>query len=257
MDTPEGFTRAAEERFRAHAPELALQAVSVLTLRTAPSSGRNVQVNLDRIWGICETDRSACEATLDDFVSSVSETLRGSEQDERASLEQLLPVLRPSDYAMDQALAGTPFAGDLASFVVVDFPTSVRFLVENDLTALAVTYEAARARALQNLAARFESFDEHLAIAGAQQIGQVAIEDFYVSSLPLLHAQWGRFATRCGGALHIAVPDGSAVLYVCSSDFDAITALRVATAGVYERAQRPISAVIFRWTAEAWVPVPP
>ncbi len=245
-NSPSDLTDFAQALFAQLSPELEVQQTEPLSL-VVPEAG--AVISLDRIHDNCRSVPSECEAELRSFVASVLQALeRAANETDEASLDRIMPVLRPEGYAAQVEATGgvpsLPFLNGLNTMLVVDFPTSTRALTTNDLESLGLTAEQAYARALQNLAAAFAQ--SGATIERRDNITQLP-PNYYNSSLLLLDQLW---AAPSVGDVYVAIPHSDKLLFTTSRL--QVPALFVITEALLQRSQRPSTSTVFHWTDEGW-----
>jgi uncharacterized protein YtpQ (UPF0354 family) len=76
--------------------------------------------------------------------------------------------------------------------------------------------------------------------------------DAYDSSWLLFPERWTTIAEKLDGDLLVAAPGNNVVIYGSGRANDSVAALARAAAFVAERAQKPLSTAVFRWTPTGW-----
>ncbi len=241
-----------------NAPDLQLGSSEQLVLSSGAPELEGIEVNLHRIWSHCERVPSECEASLQDYMNQVVATLRAhaQQQSQPLSPQQLLVVMRPQAYidsvAQQAEVDAERFPGELASMVVLDFPTSARPLDPASRESMSLSEQESRAQALANLQARFNGFAELVQPPPSGQLGRVPTDDFYTSSLLLLTDRWRDTIAPRFQRLLVAVPDPMTLLFLDGADPVAAVAITQIAQAAYQNAERPLSPLVFEWTAEGW-----
>jgi hypothetical protein len=116
-----------------------VQTIDERTFHTKAVDGTDLTVSIDNAYAAYIADPPRLDAILARFV----EGLRESGARGREPVEQLVVIVRPSDYlarslppgaSTDAFLAPRPMAGDLSYFLAVDSPNSTRLAMKSDLT---------------------------------------------------------------------------------------------------------------------------
>jgi uncharacterized protein YtpQ (UPF0354 family) len=76
--------------------------------------------------------------------------------------------------------------------------------------------------------------------------------DAYDSSWLLFPERWTTIAEKLDGDLLVAAPGNNVIIYGSGRANDSVAALARAAAFVAERAQKPLSTAVFRWTPTGW-----
>jgi uncharacterized protein YtpQ (UPF0354 family) len=111
------------------------------------------------------------------------------------------------------------------------------------------------ALAKRNLVAALRPFDTVVHGFPDEAFGYIR-GDYYEASRLTLHDEWAPLAKKAKGSLIVAVPAIDVVLYADSGREQAMRAMTAVALDVVSKAQRPISAMLFKWTPEGWEPVP-
>lgn len=253
------LTERAVRLYAEQAPELGAEIAGELTLRFTAPEREGQAVNLDRVWDVCRRVPSDCDDALADFVAQSIALLRERAPDAAPSAERLLPVLRPGDYAhmIRERIGqqGERFGPGLVALVVLDSPSAAQPVGTEQLRELAMSEAEAHARARDNLAARFAGFAETITPPPPGRLGRFPSDDFYATSVVLLHDAWAPAAERFERLL-VAMPDPSLLVFVDGASEEAREGIRQAAAGLLQESRRPLSADVYEWTPEGWQMLP-
>lgn len=260
-----GFTAHVAKLLRAAMPDASVSVKSPLIVVTASASEPDgSQVNLDRVWAYCVSERASCAPTVTRFVTNVAASLRDKNQPIERSMIRL--VVRSASYLEEirQATAATPeaalvatrFAGDLWLACVADLPRSTKFLSAGDLSKLGLSEDAAIALGKQNLASLLRPMAEIIRDAPAKAFGYLEGGE-YESSRVLLHDDWAPLAQALNGQLVVTVPESRLVLYGDAARPNALEAMTVLARRIMIQAERPISPTLLKWTPTGWTTVTP
>lgn len=246
-----GFTEFVAAQMRRQ--PLADQAVTVKGPLTLAVGG--LQANLDRVFGFCRQNASACQAEIDRYTGAVAQVIK----DMNAPMEKdaVRLAVRPVAYVRQyEAAAGTrmqtwPLAGDLVIVPVYDSPRTIRTLTDSDFKKLALSGDQVYQLGQANLTATLKPLMSQARVAKGGQIGQLA-GDPYESSRLAMHDSWAPLAEAQGGVLIVAAPAKDAVFYVGEDTPQAIDALRAFANNVMGKVPNPLSPTLLRWTKAGW-----
>lgn len=219
------------------------------------SGGKTVfQLNLDRIAQFCTQQPDRCDEALADYAAKASRMV--ADQNAPLAPESLRAVVRPAAYvdALKQQLGGgvefvaAPLAGDLEVLCYADLPTAMRPVFAADIARLKLDAAAALALCRKNVAAVLPPLKVALE---PDAIGTLR-GDAYESSYLALHDAWAPLAHSLSHPLLVAAPDADAVFFTEEKDAVALGVLRTLAGRAHATAQRPISALVFRWTETGW-----
>ncbi|QUD87424.1 hypothetical protein [Phenylobacterium montanum] len=257
--SPDAFTAALAERFRAALPRGKVEIAGALTLKVDAAAGPGTAY-LDRIYQACQQDQGACDGLVDDFVAKMA--AYQNTPPAPLSRSQLRVVVRPSDYveAYRQAMAGkfelvaAPLVGDLWLVGAADEPTTIDMLNSKMATLLKLSPDEAIALGEKNMR---DSVRRQVEGVTRQPVGGFAVlsGDAYASSALAFPDLFAPLAARASGDLLVAAPAADTlVLLAGGGDSGPKDLAKVAKAGVAS-AERPISAAVFRWSDKGWVEV--
>jgi hypothetical protein len=152
----EGFRDEFIRKLKREAPDLRVKVVSASIVALADPSGEVDHVDVENAYRMMLADPTRRAELLGKLVAMVRE---GSSGDLAARPERLAIIVRPVDVRVDSGAAGEligkisqPLAGDLIFILVVNGPTSLRYLQPRDLEVLKMTEAEAWRRAGENLA---------------------------------------------------------------------------------------------------------
>lgn len=253
------FTKQMAERLSRELPGLRIEMVDALTLKIRQADGTDLlQANLDRLSSFCARSAENCEAATAQYVGAVAETIQDRVRPIDASQIRLNVRPRKGLEAAQKALPPEapgillrPFAGDLSLTAVLDFPTTMRMFTSEDARTLGITEEQAIEIGRRNLRAVLKPLPDIPAPTGKSSLRYLD-ESPYESSRMLLHAEWGPVARAFGGSLVVGVPSADLLIYGRGDSAQALDALRTVVSEAVRRAERPLSASLFRWTANGW-----
>lgn len=253
------FTKQMAERLSRELPGLRIEIVDSLTLKILQADGTDLlQANLDRLSAFCAKSAENCEAATAQYVGAVAETIQDRVRTIDASQIRLNVRARKGLEEAQRALPAEapgllmrPFAGDLALVVALDFPTTMRMFTTEDARKLGITEEQAIEIGRKNLRATLKPLSDFPAPTGKQSIRYLN-DSPYESSRILLHAEWRMVAKALGGSLVVGVPSPDLLVYGRGDSAQALDALRAFVYEALSKAERPLSASLFRWTPNGW-----
>jgi hypothetical protein len=249
---------------RPQLPGFQIKVVDDFTLQLRPPKGdgrQQWQLNLDRIASHCSAAPDDCDRVLADFVTSAVSIAQ--EKTFEPTTATLRAVLRPADYEAEiaklvapkgDAPVSRPFAGGLMAMCYFDAPTSMRPVMRSELAKLGLEpAHALDACVSATRAALPKVPTEPLRADGPGHAALGVLDgDSYMSSYLLLHDDWAELAGKLGGHLLVAAPDASALVYVQDTGPEMVKGVSAMTKDMYAKAERPISATVFRWTPTGW-----
>ena len=163
-------------------------------------------------------------------------------------LDMLFPVLRHKDHEGSETDVIFPFCGDLTLRVVVNTPTAMRMLRNDELAKLGVSSDECWERALANLMELWQK-DGYFLEMGKEGVGQLELPEIELSSGLLCARPTVEWLLQiCGGRVFASIPRRHVVL-IARGDVEAANVLRWATDALFEEgAGRPIANQIFACT---------
>ncbi len=250
------FTKFMARFIQQAVPEAKVQIIGRLRLDVEmPRDGHTT--DLHNIYNACQRDRDNCAAEVTYFVAQSVQVYRAA--DIQPTRDKLRIVVRPSAYmAMiranpkrDKPIA-TPLVGDYWTIAVIDAPTSITYMDENDLPGVALTSKAAFALASKNTRLRLhQSLQEELRKGPCRGIMG---GDDYTASIVAFPDLWADAAThKCHGNLLIAIPATDVIVYSDGSKPGAISEIANYADRIMAKDGKPFSDAVFRWTPKGWV----
>jgi uncharacterized protein YtpQ (UPF0354 family) len=251
-----GFVKYLADRIAAAAGVRVEPGDRPLTLRVLKADGEYLlSANLDRIRTGCERVQERCAAFVAEYVAGVSSAI--SERLKPVEKTSLRIAVRPTSYLASasqaqqvEAPVTRPFIGDLSLVLVVDGARTLRVANKKDLETLRLSEPEAFDTGRANLAADLKPLASVLKPIVGKSIGFLE-EHAYESSRLVFHDEWRQLATDVG-SLIVAVPTTNVLLYGSGSTPEGVDALRTFALNVARKSQRPLSPLIFRWTAQGW-----
>ena len=247
-----GYTRAALELLREGEPKGGW--VSPQLLKLTNSSG--LQVNLERIWSLCEGDSDTCEPELKHLVQEVLRVATRPESP-KATPERLFAVIRPTGYfdgAPPEVLRESlvePLAGGLVVVYVMDEGGAVRGAQASDLKDLSLTRADIPAVARRNLSAELP-VPPNQADCRPHAVGVWRTGSYFESSRLLLTDYWQGLADRTKHTIIAAVPAADSLVVVCDPTAEELVKLRKTVEQMARQAARPVSDTLLKWTPAGW-----
>lgn len=253
------FTKQMAGRFEKELPELRIEIASPLTLKINQADGSHIlQANLDRIFAFCARSNENCEAATAQYIVGLSGVVKDRVRPIESSMIRLNVRSRKSLESAQQQLPPDaprivlrPFVGDLALTAVLDFPTSMRMFTNEDATKLGISEDEAIEVGRKNLRASLKPLSDY-APPTAEQSFRFLGDSPYESSRMLLHSDWAPVAKALGGSLIVGVPSPSLLVYGRGDSELAVGALRAFVRDALRKADRPLTASVFRWTEAGW-----
>jgi len=253
-----GFTEFVAQAMRREVGDAAVSIKGPLTLSVGP-----LQANLDRIFGFCRTNDTACASEVDRYVKGTAQVMK--QQTAPLDKASVRLVVRSSAYikrAQESLGSDGPslqfrsLVEGLVLVAVLDTPRAIRPLDDRDLKRLAVSQDQLFELGGANLIANLEPLSDRAKPVGSGQIGTITGTVYEVGRVAL-PSQWASLARAQQGTLVIALPTTDVVLYVSESSSSAIDALRALAKSTAAKASNPLSAtVILKWGGERWELVP-
>ena len=145
---------AFRDRFSAALQQATGMPISVIddrTFRTKQRDGTEITVNVDNAYAQYLADPNNLDRVISRFVGTLAAPSAGD-----ASLDQLVVIVRPSDYVVRSLPSGAslehfvpphPMAGDMAFFLAIDAPETIRTVTKDDLKRWRIDEAAAWRRA--------------------------------------------------------------------------------------------------------------
>ena len=253
------FTKQVLDRLSREVPELRIEIASPLTLRINQADGANIlQANLDRIFAFCAKTAEQCDAAISQYVTGVSGVVKDRIRPIEASMIRL--NVRPRK-ALDSAqqqlppdaphLVLRPFVGELALTAVLDLPTAMRMLTNEDAKKLGISEDQVIEIGTNNLRASLKPLSAY-PLPTADKSFRYVSDSPYESSRLILHPDWAPVAKALGGSLLVAVPSSDLIVYGRGDSQLAVDALRTLVRDAVRKTDRPLSTALFRWTESGW-----
>jgi hypothetical protein len=225
--------------------------------------GADLQLNLDRVFGVCVNDPPSCEPGLAEIVDRLHTALRVAPVE--ASMLRVAVRRRDYvDYLTSQAgaagaawLASPPVAvgGDLEAILMIDEPDRARPAQAGDLEGLALDPAGARARAEANTRDLVGKVVDRVKAIGDDEVGALGPASYYESSLLLDTAGWAEVAKRQPGTLVASVPAADLLLYKWITKPEQAAAFATITEQAARTAHTPLSATVLKWNGGGWEPL--
>jgi uncharacterized protein YtpQ (UPF0354 family) len=116
---------------------------------------------------------------------------------------------------------------------------------------LGLSEEQAIARGIANTAAALPPLKEHTHEVKPYGITYAA-GDYYESSRMLLHDSWKEMSDSMHGNLVVAVPETHVIIFGNGTGNGDRAVLSALAKTIAEKADKPISVALFRWTQAGW-----
>jgi hypothetical protein len=251
--TQDSLTRDMAARIRQALPNHEVQITGPLTLRLTRSGGEGSNVNLDRVWRVCQSeDAAACQGSITNFVGAANELVSNSD----FTRAQLRVMVRSEQYCVEiqriyserqQAAQTRSLPGALCVVLVADAPNTMRVLSDGDLAGLSLAageaWSTAERQTLANLPSPASlTFENGLAVVAERE---------YVPSLILASEGWRSLAAAHGDVL-MAVPKDGVLIVLRASETGDLSRLRQVVAEEFTNGERGISPNLYRWTENGW-----
>lgn len=257
---PDVFTAYVADHIRRIEPGIPVTVTGTLSLDVG-NSGAVHSLYLQRVFDVCQRNPDAAATFVDTFIQQMAAV--ASNPEPQVTRDTLRVIIRPEIYLKSEldTLAGratpvaAPLPGDLWLLGASDLPTAIKILDSRDLTRLGMSDSEALAIGKLNLRSGLKQSLEQARAARVPGVNLVT-GDPYESSLLAFPDLWAPLAKASLGDLLVAVPAADVVLFSDTDKPDAIPELRDAVQTVMSRADRPLAATIFRWSAAGWVAVP-
>lgn len=247
------FTEHVRGRFLEALPGFTFTRSAPFSLDVRSPGGANAgTVTLDRARDFCTRDARYCGTMVDEFVATLATVIRQGERPTAPAMLRL--ILRPRRVA--EAVPGASVmrlvAGELVALPVFDTGPAVKYVSESDLKRLGLDADQVFAIAERQVRETMPPLAQVVAPPPEGKVGMIATSEYDVSRV-IFHRDWAALAASLGGRLVVMVPSDTVVLYADGGSPQAMAALRQAGAEVANRAKRPLSAQLLRWTESGWV----
>lgn len=248
LTSQDAFTSSVERRMEERTGTR-LKVIGPLALKV--DDGRDMQINLDRVWAVCGNEPEACEPEVDRLAVGLGEALAPA----KTAREALVLVLRTKSYLANIGVPISPitepFAGELVAVLMVDSPTTARSAGQGDLTELGLDASQALAIGRKNIGTFAGSVESQVEPTAVGAIGTVS-DNYYGSSLMLDIAGWQAVAARRTGRLVVSVPAPDVLLYKWLDTPEDLFAFEALTDHFFHGVERPLSDQIFGFTGTGW-----
>ncbi|HLW93703.1 MAG TPA: hypothetical protein VKS78_20705 [Roseiarcus sp.] len=251
------FTAHAAALFARAMPEAKIEIKGPLALSIGMPGRGPTSASLDNVYSFCLRRPEACEESLVRHVVSMAASFEAPAAVERSQLRAIvrqaaLVELADKSYARrGGATVSEKLIGDLWVMCAQDLPGAVGVLNANDLAKLKLSREEALTACKENVAASLpplKPFKRDYPSPGVNLL----TGDPYEASLLIFPERWTEIAESLDGDLLVAAPANNALIYASGRDKDAVATLAKAAEFVAERAQKPLSTAVFRWTPTGW-----
>jgi uncharacterized protein YtpQ (UPF0354 family) len=251
-----GFTAYVAERMRKGVGDTPVSVKAPLTLSVGP-----LQANLDRIHAYCKTNPDGCDREINTYVKAAADTIRTKALP--PTKEALRLVIRTTQYldktqqplGSAKLVPARPFATGLVVMPMLDLPSTMRALTEDDRATLGLTTDEIYEVAAANLRKTLKALLQVIRPVDRGEIGQLT-GDVYQPSRLALHESWAPLAKAQAGVLIVAAPATDAVLYIADDSPVGIDALRTLAKNLMDRAPNKLTSLLLRWTPAGWQIVP-
>ncbi len=249
LASPASFTRDFAGAVVRSFPECAAEPVGRLTVGVRCEGGDQLKLAVGRLYASCRADRATCGAERDAFLRGLDEALHPRPP----TLDHVIPGVRPRSAVADlegSPVLSEPFGGSLVVVYLVDSPTTMRYLKQDELVGLGVSAGDLLATTRPNVKAFAGDLD-------VQQKGPLlwVTGSVYTSSILFESAFWERLASA-HGEVYAAAParDVLLVLGTETEDVRAPELLRLAAQVVVvdPDTSGPLSSDVFHWKAGTW-----
>src|SRR4051812_30205308 len=165
------------------------------------TNGTGLVVNLDRLWGVCQTHADACPSEVTHFVKTACEI--ASQASAKATPSALVALVRDKSYLdalSPEERAKTisdPLVADLIVVYALDLGASVRGMQEHDLADAGVSREELHRTARDNVEARLVKIPGGLQCHGSD-VTALKAGNYLESSRLLLSDAWAALAATKG-----------------------------------------------------------
>jgi hypothetical protein len=255
------FTRFVADKAKSDFPDWSVTVVGSFTVKLKPPSGsdhQEMQMNLERIHGLCVREPENCEALIDKHLDGIAEAIELSAAAPTRST--LRAAVRSEDYVAtlrdmtkgaekDKRPLITPMKGGLWLVCYFDAPTTMKIATQDDLAKLGLNEVEAIALAKANVRADLKAPDPKVVESGT--VG-IIVEDVYTSSRLLFPEDWAALARKFDGQLLVAAPAWDLVIFIDGASAKDVEALRKAARDMMAVADRPLSETIFKWSPGGW-----
>jgi uncharacterized protein YtpQ (UPF0354 family) len=247
----ESFTASVLELFRSTDADGSWTRKDALTL----TNRTGLVVNLDRLWGVCQTHVDACPKEVTNFVETACEI--ASQASAKATPSALVALVRDKSYLdalSPEVRAKTisdPLVADLIVVYALDLGASVRGIQEHDLADAGVSRQELAQTARHNVEARLGKISGGLQCHGSD-VTALKVGNYLESSRLLLSDSWAALASTMKGPIVAAAPSTDVVLFVCNPDAVALTKLTHLTESFWHTAQRHVSRTLLKWSPQGW-----
>lgn len=251
------FTDYVAQTVRREAGDMPVLVKGILTLSLG-----SFQLNLDRIYGVCQRNEAICASEVDRYVKGVSQVIKAANAP--IDKESVRIVIRSDEY-IKRAQASLGSSGPvlqfrsltdgLVSVAVLDTPRAIRPLDDRDLKRLDISQEQLFEIGHKNLQRTLKPLAESAKPVSGGKIGMLGGSAFEVGRVAV-PTDWSALAAAQDGILLVALPATDTLLYISESSDSAIDALRSLAVNIARKSPNPLSLAVLRWTKERWELVP-
>ena len=261
------FTRYAAAIVKKMKPESVVKIEDLLQLRVdiPHSSQDEFQYNLDRIYSLCQLQEGDCSDELNRFIGNLLDLY--DQQNEKVDQNSIRLIIRSKEYldgavqalqVKDQApdltkskIKSYPFVDGLVVLVVMDTPSAMRILTQNDIKELKKNDKAIYRLGLENIKKEQAPLAEVIDINLVDSLGYIT-GSVYDPSRVLFHDEWKTLAQAHQGKLIVAMPTTDLLFYIDDDSKQAIEALKKIVADTIMNSHNPLTDKLLKWNEKGW-----
>lgn len=253
------FTRQVADMVRERMPGVKVEVTAPLELNLVPTSGEAARIYLNNIYTLYLAEQvDGRPALLERYIASYAEPL----PEASVKREEVVAVIKGNDWlAETKRLAneqGKPYEGiyerlnaHLLVFYAQDMPTRVRYLNKSDLEAAGLDRSGLRALAVANLKRQMPEIE----VYREEVFSMVAAGGTYEASILLFEDFWKGERARMAGPPMVAVPARDLLLFVDSTNPEAVAQLEALSRKMWGDTAYAVSDALFIAAPEGWRPV--
>ena len=255
----EVFTRQVAEMVRERMPGVKVEVMAPLELNLVPASGEDARIYLNNIYTLYLAEQvDGRPALLERYIASYTEPL----PEAPVKREEVVAVIKGNDWLAEmERLAkgqGKPYEGiyerlnaHLLVFYAQDMPTRMRYLNKSDLEAAGLDRSGLRPLAVGNLKRQMPEIE----VYREEVFSMVVAGGTYEASILLFDDFWKGERARMAGPPMVSVPARDLLLFVDSSNPEAVAQLEALTRKMWGDTAYAVSDALFIAAPEGWRPV--
>lgn len=235
------FFKLLKERF----PELSIEFSDDDALSVSRDTGGKSTLYLGNLWTRYDSNNEDRRELIENFLSLACDLADAPSIPNR---ENIVAIVRDSQYAADPKLMKEHLCGDLWVVYAVDLPTQISTLTRDQMRSAGVSEGELRELAIKHLKQIVSTVEQE----GEGPWYQLKTGDGYEASLLLFEDMWDNIAKSLKGNPVVAIPSRNTLLYTDSHSPEGINAIRGLSEKISRSEPYTVSETLIVRTAGKW-----